>query len=71
MNEKLYDMVMKLPKKNIVNLMWEALSYMEQYNGRTRQACILMALGATQLEDGRWRLPGHEKARENTETMGL
>jgi len=71
MNEKLYDKIMKLPKSNIVNLMWGALDEMQAYNGRSRQECILLAMGASYIKDGKWKLPPHKTLRENTDSMGL
>ena len=32
MSEKLYDFIMKLPKENIVNLMFMSLDEMQGYN---------------------------------------
>jgi len=33
-----------------VEVLESALSYMQQYNGRSRDECILLAMGATQRE---------------------
>jgi len=70
MNEKLYEKIMKLPKSNIVNLMWGALDEMQAYNGRSRQECILLAMGAKPI-DSKWKLPTQKKLKENTDNMGL
>ena len=70
MNEKLYNQIMKLPKRNIINLMWEALDEMQAYNGRSRQECILLAMGASPI-DSKWKLPTQRELKENTKTMGL
>jgi hypothetical protein len=32
-------------KRNKVEILWEALDYMQQYNGRTKVQCIGLALG--------------------------
>ena len=44
MNEKLYEFIMKLPKKNIINLMFIALEEIQGYNGQTMKECILKNL---------------------------
>ncbi len=75
MDEKLYNVLMKLPKKNIINLMWEALDAMQAYNGRTRTYCLLETLGAKciNFEDPapKYKLPSVADMRRNTESMGL
>ena len=53
---------MKLPKSNIVNLMWGALDEMQAYNGRSRQEYILLAMGAIPL-DSKWRLPTQKELK--------
>ena len=62
---------MKLPKANIINLMELALDNMQAYNGRTRQTCILEALGADEYENEEgnisWKLPTKKEMRENTD----
>lgn len=37
-------------KRNKVEILWEALEYMQQYNGRTRIECIGLAMGLFQEE---------------------
>lgn len=76
MNDKLYKIIMKLPKANIINLMEHALDTMQAYNGRSRQTCILEALGATEYEDEKtgkitWGVPSEKEMRKNTEYMPL
>ncbi len=34
-------------KRNKVDIMWEALDYMNQYNGRTPTECVGLAMGLT------------------------
>lgn len=56
--------------------MWGALDIMQGYSGKTRQGCVLEALGAEviQTDEGSWsyRLPKTLKQiKENTESMGL
>ena len=75
MNDALYENLMKLPKSNIIALMWAALDEMQAYNGRTRTFCIVEAAGGEVVEgeDGRtkYRLPSVAKMKENTNSMGL
>ncbi len=51
MNEKLYELLMKMPKKNLINIMWDALDVMQAYNGRTKMFCIMESIGAVAHED--------------------
>ena len=46
MDEKLYNFIMKLPKENIVNLMFMSLDEMKYYNGQTKKSAVLRALGS-------------------------
>lgn len=67
MEDNLYDTLKKLPKENIINLMMLALDEMELYNGRSRITCIMLAMGATQTDDGKWKIPAMTKVIKNTE----
>ena len=71
MVEKLNDLISKLPKQNIINLMWEALDIMESYNGRSKTNCILRAMNAMEFDEGKYKLPSVEKLREATNQQGL
>ena len=75
MNEKLYEILEKLPRKNLINLMWEALDYMQGFNGRSRTDCITMAMGAEveETKEGRikYTIKSLKQVKENTESMGL
>ena len=76
MNDQVYELLEKLPRKNLIHLMWGALDIMQGYSGKTRQGCVLEALGAEviQTDEGSWsyRLPKTLKQiKENTESMGL
>ena len=51
MNDKVYDLLMKLPKKNIINVMWTALDKMQSYSDNTRTSCILESLGIYLIEE--------------------
>lgn len=37
-------------KRDKVSLLWDALDYMQQYNGRTRWQCVAMAMGYDNIE---------------------
>ena len=68
MDERLNEKILKLPKQHIINLMWDALDIMQSYNGRTKQTCILEAMGAK--SDGtKWKLPSDEQLKKATESM--
>ncbi len=71
MDDKIYDLLLKLPKKNLINLMWDALDEMQAYNGRSRQYCILSVIGAEEVNDGKWRIPKITAIKRNTDSMGL
>ena len=71
MHDKLYDFLLKLPRKNLVHLMSESLDLMQQYNGRTKTYCISEALGCKLTIDGWWSAISLKKAKENTENCPL
>ena len=66
---------MKLPKQNLINLMWEALDHMQAYNGRSRTTCICMAMDCEEVEKDNgtvaFKPPSLKQVKENTENMGL
>lgn len=70
MSDALYEILMKLPKKNIINLMFEALDDMQSWNGRTRMFCVLNNIGATgtETETGsyKWEMPTVAEAKRST-----
>jgi hypothetical protein len=68
MDERLNEKILKLPKQNIINLMWDALDEMQSYNGRTKQTCILEAMGAKSVGN-KWRLPSDRQLKKDTEAM--
>ena len=57
--------------------MWGALDIMQGYNGRTREGCILEAMGSEVLNNEKtggfkYRLPATLKEiKENTDCLGL
>jgi len=76
MDDQVYELLEKLPRRNLIHLMWEALDIMKGYNGRTRQGCILEAMGSAVINNDRgtfsYKLPKTLKLiKENTESMGL
>jgi len=70
MDDKLYDFLLKLPRANLIHLMWSALDEMQHYNGQPRTAAIVKALDAKELKGG-WKLPTLKKVRESTDNIGL
>ena len=34
----------KLPKKSKIKVLWFALDYMQQYNGRSKEDCVKLAM---------------------------
>lgn len=69
MHDQLYELLLKLPKENIINLMYSALDEMQMYNGRTITQCICTSLGCEEEEkDGKsyWKLPTLKVIKERT-----
>lgn len=69
MDDKLYEILLKLPKENLINLMYNALDEMQSYNGRSINHCICTAMGCEQQEkDGRtyWKVPKMKTIKEMT-----
>jgi hypothetical protein len=44
MDDRLYEILTKLPRRNLIHLMWQALDEMQTWNGRSRQECIMLAI---------------------------
>jgi len=58
MNEKLYDILLSLPKQALLNVMIEALEEMQSYNGQSTTSAVMRAIGGEESEDGRrWKVP--------------
>lgn len=55
MNDTLYETLMKLPRANLISVMWDALDEMHTYNGRTRHYCILKSMGLEETENDKGR----------------
>jgi hypothetical protein len=75
-SDKLYEILIKLPRKNLINIMWGALDEMQSYNGQSRQGCILEAMGAEKATSKsgsfKYKLPKTlAEIKRNTHTMGL
>ena len=72
MDDRLYNLILKLPKANIIHLMYKALDEMQCFNGRSCQTRTLEAMGAEEVQIGscvKHRLPTLAELRRNTETM--
>jgi hypothetical protein len=39
------DIFINMPLKEKYSVLWDALDYMEQYNGRSKMDCIILAMG--------------------------
>ena len=54
MNELDY-LLKNLPRENLINLMFDSLALMQQYNGRSRYYCVVECIGGKIVEqdDGR------------------
>jgi len=72
MDDKLYDFLLKLPRANLIHLMWSALDEMQHYNGQSRIRAIARTLDARESQSGdKWILPTLRKVREDTDSIGL
>lgn len=72
MDNRLYEFLLKLPKRNLINLMWSSLDEMETYNGRSKTYCIALSLGCEpdDPDDPRkYSLPPLSEAKKNTDEM--
>lgn len=71
MDDKLYELLMKLPRKNLISVMMQALDEMQAWNGRTRLHCICIALGCEEKmqNDGSqsYKVPSLKEIKENTD----
>ncbi len=73
MDEKLYALLLKLPRETMIHLIWEALSLMQQYNGRSITYCIVMAMGAKEdpKKEGTYSIPSIKEIKENCKSLLL
>ena len=71
MDDKLYELLMKLPRKNLIGCMMQALDEMQSWNGRSRLHCICMAMGCDEKmkDDGNstWTVPSLKEIKDNTD----
>jgi len=70
-SDKLYDYLLHLPRRNLVNLMLHALDEMQAYNGRSFTFCIMEGMGAEKKDEGVWIYPSLKEAKENLDNPPL
>ena len=70
-SDKLYEYILKLPKKNLLNLMLSAIDEMQSYNGRSVTGCIALAMDAKEKDEGKWTLPSLKELKKDTENCPL
>lgn len=68
MTEELYELLMKMNKKNLISILWDALDSKEQWAGRTNTHCILTAMGCEEIEEGKWKVPPIAQIKRDTES---
>lgn len=71
MDDKLYEILSKLPAETLLNLVWSSLDEMQSYNGQSKQEAILKAIGATRTDSGGWRIPEAKQIAENCQSSFL
>ena len=77
MDDRLYEILTKIPRKNLIHLMWQALDEMKAYNGRSRQECIMLAIEpaseSKEREDGiiSYKIKSLAELKRVTENMGF
>ena len=70
MDDRLYDFLTKLPKKNLINLMLMALDEMQAWNGRTITQAICKVFG-TCNDEGKCFMPKLTDAKKKTDEISL
>ncbi len=72
MSERLHEFLMKMPRANLIGLLYNSLDVMQGYNGHSRWFCIQAALGSDlkELDSGGWsaKYPTLADAKRNNET---
>jgi hypothetical protein len=53
-SEEIRNKYNKLTNSKQVTILWDALDFMQQYNGRSRFECIALAMGFDSNGDGIW-----------------
>lgn len=75
MDDNLYLLLKKLTREQLIALMWNSLDEMQAWNGRSKTACICMALGCAVKtdEDGEevYSLASVRKAKDNCSSCFL
>lgn len=51
---ELIDSFNKLSAPKKVTILYGALDYMEQYNGRSKERCLCLAMGYQEADNGCW-----------------
>ncbi len=64
MTDALYERLLCLSKKQIIDLMESSLSEMQSYNGQSINRCILRTLGQEEDDDGRIKIPSVKELKE-------
>ena len=53
-----------LPRAVLIEVMYEALDLMQQWNGRSRFWCVFTALEAKEVKEGTFRVPTRKSVME-------
>jgi hypothetical protein len=71
MDDRLYDLLLKLPRKNLIHLMWDALDEMQAYNGRSKTHCVATAMGLKpdNSEPTKWKVTSLAEIKRHTENL--
>lgn len=57
LSQTLTELLIRLPRPILLEVMVDALDLMQQHNGRSHAFCVLTAIGAVETEEDRWRVP--------------
>ena len=67
----LIEFLEKLPRENLIHLMFQALDLMQAYNGITLKRAVVEAMGSEEIEEGKCKIPTLKQVKENTEGAPL
>jgi len=70
MNEKLYEMLKNMKPQELIGIMWGALDEMQAYNGRNKNATIVLAMGG-QIKDNDNNRTSYSVNMGTAKKMGL
>ena len=70
-SDRLYEMLLLLPRRNLLNLMLMALDEMQAYNGKSRGAAIMEALCAEYVPDKGYKIPSLKIIKKLTNSTPL